>query len=99
MIYNALFVMLSALTTRAIAIGLLYLLVWEGLMANLVPGVGLLSVGQYSLGVANSVAHNASLHAHLTLTTAVVMGVIVTAAALVICTRKLAAFSIKGDAI
>jgi ABC-2 type transport system permease protein len=98
-IYNALFVMLSALTTRAIAIGLLYLLVWEGLMANLVPGVGLLSVGQYSLGVANSVAHNASLHAHLTLTTAVVMGVIVTAAALVICTRKLAAFSIKGDAI
>jgi ABC-2 type transport system permease protein len=98
-IYNALFVMLSALTTRAIAIGLLYLLVWEGLLANLVPGVGLLSVGQYALGVANSVAHNASLHAHLTLATAVAMGVIVTAAALVICTRKLAAFSIKGDAI
>jgi ABC-2 type transport system permease protein len=98
-IYNALFVMLSALTTRAIAIGLLYLLVWEGLLANLVPGVGLLSVGQYSLGVANSVAHNPTLHAHLTLATAVVMGAIVTAAALVISTRKLAAFSIKGDAV
>jgi ABC-2 type transport system permease protein len=97
-IYNALFVMLSALTTRAIAIGLLYLLVWEGLLANLVPGVGLLSVGQYALGVANSVAHTAALHAHLTLATAVIMGVIVTAAALVICARKLAAFSIKGDA-
>jgi ABC-2 type transport system permease protein len=98
-IYNALFVMLSALTTRAIAIGLLYLLVWEGLLANLVPGVGLLSVGQYSLGVANSVAHNPTLHAHLTLATAVAMGAIVTAAALVISTRKLAAFSIKGDAV
>jgi ABC-2 type transport system permease protein len=97
-IYNALFVMLSALTTRAIAIGLIYLLVWEGLLANLVPGVGLLSAGQYSLSIANGIAGNKSLHAHLTVTTAVVMGLIVTLAALVICTRKLAVFSIRGDA-
>jgi ABC-2 type transport system permease protein len=97
-IYNALFVMLSALTTRAIAIGLIYLLVWEGLLANLVPGVGLLSAGQYSLSIANGIASNKSLHAHLTVTTAVVMGLIVTLAALVICTRKLAVFSIRGDA-
>jgi len=97
-IYNALFVMLSALTTRAIAIGLIYLLVWEGLLANLVPGVGLLSAGQYSLSIANGIASNKSLNAHLTATTAVVMGLIVTVAALVICTRKLAVFSIRGDA-
>ena len=64
-IYNALFVMLSVLTTRAIAIGLLYLLVWEGLLANLVPGVGLLSASQYSLSIANAIAHNKALHAHL----------------------------------
>jgi ABC-2 type transport system permease protein len=98
-IYNAIFVMLSVLTSRAIAVGLLYLLVWEGLLANLVPGVGLLSVGQYSLGVANSIARNRALHAHLTLGTAVVMGAIVTAAALAICIRRLSAFSITGDAV
>ncbi|HEY5357063.1 MAG TPA: ABC transporter permease subunit [Streptosporangiaceae bacterium] len=98
-IYNAIFVMLSVLTSRAIAAGLLYLLVWEGLLANLVPGVGLLSVSQYSLSVANSVAHNQALHAHLGLATAVIMGLIVTAAALAICTRRLSAFSIRGDAV
>jgi len=98
-IYNAVFVMLSVLTSRAIAAGLLYLLVWEGLLANLVPGVGLLSVSQYSLSVANSVAHNQALHAHLGLATAVIMGLIVTAAALAICTRRLSAFSIRGDAV
>jgi ABC-2 type transport system permease protein len=98
-IYNAIFVMLSVLTSRAIAAGLLYLLVWEGLLANLVPGVGLLSAGQYSLGVANSIAHNPQLHAHLGLGTAVAMGAIVTVAALVICTRRLRSFSITGDAI
>jgi ABC-2 type transport system permease protein len=97
-VYNALFVLLSVLTTRAIAVGLLYLLVWEGLLANLVPGVGLLSAGQYGLSVANSIAHNPSLHSHVGLGTAVVMGVIVTVVCLTLCTRRLAAFSIKGDA-
>jgi ABC-2 type transport system permease protein len=98
-VYNAIFVMLSVLTSRAIAAGLLYLLVWEGLLSNLVPGVALLSAGQYALSVANSVAHNGALHAHLGLGTAVVLGVIVTVTALAICTRKLSAFSITGDAL
>jgi ABC-2 type transport system permease protein len=97
-IYNAVFVMLSVLTTRAIAVGLLYLVVWEGLLANLVPGVKLLSVSQYSLSVANSIAHYPALHAHLTLGTAAALAVIVTAAALVIGTRRLSRFSITGDA-
>jgi hypothetical protein len=49
--------------------------------------------------VANSIAHYSSLHAHLTLTTALVMGVIVTIAALVLATRRLSEFSLKGDAV
>jgi ABC-2 type transport system permease protein len=98
-VYNAIFVMLSVLTSRAIAAGLLYLLVWEGLLANLVPGVGLLSVSQYSLSVANSIAHDQQLHAHLDLGTAVLMGVIVTSVALAVCIRKLSAFSIRGDTV
>ncbi len=53
-VYNALFVWLSVVTTRAIAVGLLYLLVWEGLLGNLVGGVRLLSVDQYALGIANA---------------------------------------------
>jgi ABC-2 type transport system permease protein len=97
-IYNALFVMVSALTTRAIAVGLLYLLVWEGLLGNLVSGVRELSIGQYSLGVANSIARDPALNSHLTLTTVVVMGAIVTVAALALAIRRLGSFSLKGDA-
>jgi ABC-2 type transport system permease protein len=98
-IYNAVFVMLSVLTTRAIAVGLLYVLIWEAVLGNFVSGARLLSVEQYSLGVANSIAHDTALNARLTLATAVIMGVIVTAAALVLATRRLAAFSLKGDAV
>jgi ABC-2 type transport system permease protein len=98
-IYNAVFVMLSVLTTRAIAVGLLYVLIWEVVLGNFVSGARVLSVEQYSLGVANAIAHYPSLHAGLTLTTAVIMGAIVTVAALVYGTRRLSEFSLKGDAV
>jgi ABC-2 type transport system permease protein len=97
-IYNAFFVMVSVLTTRAIAVGLLYLLVWEGLLGNLVSGASELSIGQYSLGLANSIARDPALNAHLTLTTVIAGGAIVTAAALAVAIRRLGAFSLKGDA-
>jgi ABC-2 type transport system permease protein len=98
-IYNALFVMISVLTTRAIAVGLLYLLVWESLLSNVVSGVRVLSVSQYSLGIANSVARDANLNAHLGVATAAIMGALVTVAALALAIRRLSAFSLKGDAV
>jgi ABC-2 type transport system permease protein len=98
-IYNALFVMLSVLTTRAIAVGLLYVLIWEAVLGNFVSGARLLSVEQYSLGIANSIAHYPALNAGLTLSTALIMGAIVTVATLALATRRLSEFSLKGDAV
>jgi ABC-2 type transport system permease protein len=95
--YNAIFVMLSAVTTRAIAWGLLYVLIWEGVLGNLVAGARLLSVGQYSLGIANSIADDPGLNAALRLPTAVTLGALVTAGALVVAVRRLASFSLKGE--
>jgi len=98
--YNAVFVMISVLTTRAIAYGLAYVVVWEGLVGNFVSGARLLSVGQYSLGVVNAFAHQAkNLNASQSLGTSAVMGAIVTVAALVVAVRALSAFSLKGDAV
>jgi ABC-2 type transport system permease protein len=98
-IYNAIFVMVSVLTSRSMAVGLLYLLVWEGLLANLVSGASELSVGQYSLGIANSIAHDPGLNAHVSLSTAVIMGAIVTAVALALAIRALSSFSLKGETV
>jgi ABC-2 type transport system permease protein len=82
-IYNAVFIMISAATTRAIAVGLLYVLVWEGLLGNFVSGARILSIGHYSLGM----------------TTAIVMGAIVTVASLGVAIQRLASFSLRGDAV
>jgi ABC-2 type transport system permease protein len=96
-IYNAVFVMVSVATTRAIAVGLLYVLIWEALLSNFVSGARLLSVSHYGLGIANGFAHDAALDAGLTVTTSVVMGAIVTVAALVLAVNLLRSFTLKGD--
>jgi ABC-2 type transport system permease protein len=96
-IYNAVFVMVSVATTRAIAVGLLYVLVWEVLLANFVSGARLLSVSHYGLGIANGFANDAALEAGLGVLTAVVMGAVVTAAALALAVRLLSSFTLKGE--
>ena len=96
-IYAAVFVMASVLTTRAIALGLLYVLIWEGLLGNLVGGARILSVAHYSLGVANAIYPDQNLNAGLSLSTSVTLGIIVTVGALILATRRLSAFAIKGE--
>jgi len=96
-IYTAAFVMTSVLTTRAIAVGLLYVLVWEGLLSNTVGGARILSIAHYSLGVANAIYPDPDLRAGLTLSTSVILGAIVTAGALILASRRLSAFAIKGE--
>ena len=96
-IYNAVFVMVSVATTRAIAVGLLYVLVWEVLLANFVSGVRLLSVSHYGLGIANGFANDTALQAGLTVATSVVMGAIVTVVALALAVNLLSSFTLKGE--
>jgi ABC-2 type transport system permease protein len=96
-IYNAIFVMVSVATTRAIAVGLLYVLVWESLLSNFVSGARLLSVSHYALGVANGITDDAGLNAGLTVSTSVIMGVIVTVLALALAVKLLRGFTLKGD--
>jgi ABC-2 type transport system permease protein len=98
LVYSAIFVMASALTHRAIAVGLLYVLIWEGLLSNIIGGVRILSAGHYALGIANGIDSNPNLRAGLSMDTAIVMGIVVTVAALVLAVRRLSAFGVSGEA-
>lgn len=97
-IYNAVFVCLSVATTRALAFGLFYVLLWEGVLANFVGGARILSAGHYALALASAVVRDPALKPGVSLTTAVVMGTIVTVLALAVAVRKLGSFSLRGDA-
>ena len=96
-VYAAAFVLASVLTKRAIAFGLLYVAVWEGLLSNSVGGARILSVAHYALGVANAIHPDKNLKAGLSLDTSVIMAALLTAGALILATRRLSAFSLSGD--
>jgi ABC-2 type transport system permease protein len=96
-IYSAVFVMASVFTSRAIAFGLLYVLIWEGLLSNLVGGARILSIAHYCLGIANAIYQDPNLNAGLTLATSLILGAVVTVAALILAARRLSAFAITGE--
>lgn len=97
-VYTAVFLLISTVTRRPVAFALAYVAIWEGLVTNLVSGAKYLSAEQYSLGVANSIAKNGDLDAHLTATTALILAAIATAAALVYAGDRLRSYRLTGDA-
>jgi ABC-2 type transport system permease protein len=98
-LYNALFMFFSATFRpgRALAFGLIYVVLWEGLLSNLVPGIALLSMGHYGLAIANAIAHDSALHAYLSTGTGIGMGLALAVLAIGLGINRLAAFTIKGD--
>ncbi len=55
-LYCCVFVALSVLTSRALITGLFYVFIWEGLLSGLFEGTRVLSVRQYTLGIADAMA-------------------------------------------
>jgi ABC-2 type transport system permease protein len=96
-VYSALFLLASVVTTRAIAFGLLYVAIWEGLLSNLVGGVRILSIAHYALGVANAIYPDQNLQAGLSLSTSLILGAVITVGGLYLATRRLQTFSLTGD--
>lgn len=57
LVYSALFVALSIVTSRALIAGLVYVFVWEGVVNGLFEGTRVLSVRHYTLAVADIVVN------------------------------------------
>lgn len=51
MLYASAFVWLGLVTTQAIGVGLLYIVIWEGFFAGFVEGVRLLSIRHYAIAL------------------------------------------------
>lgn len=97
LLYVALFMALSVLTSRALIAGLLYVFIWEGLLAGLFAGTALLSVHQYVLAFAGSLAGDdgAAITSSVGVQTAVVLALVVLAASTAIAIRRLGAWEVR----
>jgi ABC-2 type transport system permease protein len=93
--YCALFALLSVLNRHAVVIGLIYLLVWEGLLGSLLAGIRWLSITRWASALVEQVA-DVDL-----VVLSPVYAVIATAAVIGLGTwftgRRLRAFNLTGD--
>jgi ABC-2 type transport system permease protein len=96
--YTAVFVALSLMTSRALIVGLAYVVVWEGVVAGLFAGTRTISVRQHTLAVAEALGGgDAAGIADLGLEVAVAAIVIVTLGATVLAVRRLETVELRGE--
>lgn len=94
--YSCAFLALSTVTSRALVIGLVYTLIWEGVVTSLLEGTRFLSIRQATLGVAAALGGERRGSDPLEPVISLVILVVVTVGALVIATRQLARFEVRG---
>jgi ABC-2 type transport system permease protein len=93
--YAAAFVALSVFTTRALLLGLAYVLIWEGVLSGLLEGTKFLSIRQATLGIAAAFGVDTPGDP-LTPAVSVAVLVVVLVGASLLASWKLARFEIRG---
>jgi ABC-2 type transport system permease protein len=93
--YAAAFVALSLFTTRALLLGLAYVLIWEGVLSGLLEGTKFLSIRQATLGLAAAQGVDVP-NDPLAPVVSVVVIVVVLVGAFSLASWKLARFEIRG---
>ena len=94
--YCTVFALLSVMTRHAVVIGLIYVLIWEGLLGGLLDGIRWLSLTRWSTEIVDRIA-DLSLVDDLPLTYAVLATLAVAGAATWRTGWQLRAFNLTGD--
>lgn len=95
--YCALFLALSLVTRRPVLLGLVYVLIWEGLLGNVITGTRVLSIQQYVIAVADRIAPTDLLTGTVSLPVVLVMSAILVAGGTVLAIDRLRSFSVAGE--
>ncbi|MCP3784298.1 MULTISPECIES: ABC transporter permease subunit [Micromonospora] len=95
--YCAFFVALSLLTRRPVLLGLVYVLIWEGLLGNFVSGTKVLSIQQYVIALADRIAPTELLATDVSVPVAAVMSALIAVGFTVLAIDRLRSFSVAGE--
>jgi ABC-2 type transport system permease protein len=95
--YSALFLLLSLVTRRPVLLGLVYILVWEGLLGRFVSGTRVLSIEQYVITLADKIAPTGMLDGKVSVPVAIVMSAIFAIGGTIYAINRLGSFSMAGE--
>jgi ABC-2 type transport system permease protein len=96
-VYTALFLGLAAFTRHAVVVGLLFVLVWEGVLGSIFAGVRWLSVGAWGRAVAGEISSSVDEAVDLSAGYAVVAAAVVTLLCIWFTGDRLRSFTLRGD--
>lgn len=94
-LYSAIFVALSAATSRGLVIGLGYSLLWEGLLSGALPGTQIVSVREYLRGIVSALAPPGTLESVVG-PTGFILAAIAIVVVTVLATMRLARYEIRA---
>lgn len=95
--YCAFFLALSLVTRRPVLLGLVYVLIWEGLLGNFVSGTKVLSIQQYVITLADRFAPTELLATDVSVPVAAVMSTLITVGFTALAVDRLRSFSVAGE--
>ncbi|MFG1678397.1 ABC transporter permease [Micromonospora sp. NPDC049282] len=95
--YSALFLALSLVSRRPVLLGLVYVLIWEGLLGRFVNGTKVLSIQQWVIALADRMAPTPLLGTTVSVPVAAVLTVLVAVGFTVLAIDRLRSFSVAGE--
>ncbi|HEV8562269.1 MAG TPA: ABC transporter permease [Actinophytocola sp.] len=95
--YTAGFLALSLLTRRPVAVGLVYIILWENLLTTFVAGTRILSIREQAVALSDSVAGTTWLPTHLNPVAALILAAVLTAIGILGATARLRSYSLSGE--
>jgi len=95
--YCALFVALSLMSRRPVLLGLVYILLWEGLLTHVFNSGGVISIEAYAVTFADHIGGGGLLDTTVSMTTAIIMGLVVLAGFAWLGIDRLKAFTVAGE--
>lgn len=95
--YSALFLALSLVTRRPVLLGLVYVLIWEGVLVYVVSGARVLSIQQWVIALADWLAPTPLLNGTVSASVSVVLGALTTVGFTWLAVNRLRSFSVTGE--
>jgi ABC-2 type transport system permease protein len=95
--YCSLFVLVSVMTRRPVLVGLAYVVLWEGVLGNILTGTQKLSIQKYVLAIVDSLAPTDLLRGTVGVPLSFVMAGLFTVASTVYAVQRLRTLSVAGE--
>jgi ABC-2 type transport system permease protein len=95
--YSAVFLLLSLVTRRPVLVGLVYVVLWEGVLGNVLTGTRQLSIAQYAVSIADWLTPTDLIAGQVSVPVSWVMAGVFAVGMTALAVQRLRVFSVAGE--